>query len=243
MTTPLLPSADDYWSGLTARLGVGREGDAFFGGSFIRTIIRHFDTIAGSGVLESLIGGSSSTGIQLWGRKHIHGSRPEWFHLDIAPAYNTWQTEYEHSPPDANHGPDGQVSGSARSAGPMPRAHIQHPSSLVYYERFPMWGGIRHSSDDYLPGTVEVLWQESAEAGSGEPDWQVSPTPETVARIDLTNSAHPESDGTAVSDLRDQVCLFFEIRHFGEPSYRLVVDGMKARGPRKSFTEFGEGPR
>jgi hypothetical protein len=240
MTTPPLPTADDYWSELTARFGVGREDGAFFGGRFIRTIIRPFDSIAGSGVLESLIGGSSSTSVELWGRRHVFNARHEWFHLDIAPAFNTWETEYEHSPSDANHGPNGQRSGSERSPGPMPRAFIQHPSSLIYYEQFPMWGGIRHNADDYLPGAVHVLWQETAAMEAGEPDWQASPTPGALARIDITNNAHPDSDGTAVFDLRDQVCLFFEIRHSGEPSYRLVVDAMKARGSRKAFTEFGD---
>lgn len=240
MTTPPLPSADNYWRELTAKLGVGREGDAFFGGSFVRMFIRHFDTIAGSGVLESLIGGSSSTGIELWGRRYVHGSRPEWFHLEIAPAFNTWKAEYEHSPPDANYGPGGRLSGSERSAGPMPRAHTRHPSSLIYFEQFPMWGGIRHHSDDYLPGTVEVLWQESAERGPDEPDWQASPTPGTVARINLTNSENPDSDGTAIFDLQHQICLYFEIRHLGEPSYQLVVDGMKTEGPTRAFTEFGK---
>lgn len=240
MTTPPLPTADDYWSELTARFGVGREDGAFFGGSFIRTIIRPFDSIAGSGVLESLVGGSSSTGVELWGRRHVFNARHEWFHLDIAPAFNTWETEYEYSPSDANHGPNGQVSGSERSPGPMPRAYIQHPSSLIYYEQFPMWGGIRHNADDYLPGAVQVLWQESAERGAGEPDWQASPTPGALARIDLTNSTHPDSDGTAVFDLRERLCLFFEIRHSGEPSYQLVVDAMKGQGPRRAFTEFGD---
>jgi len=122
----------------------------------------------------------------------------------------------------------------------MPRAFIQHPSSLIYYEQFPMWGGIRHNADDYLPGAVHVLWQETAAMEAGEPDWQASPTPGALARIDITNNAHPDSDGTAVFDLRDQVCLFFEIRHSGEPSYRLVVDAMKARGSKKAFTEFGD---
>ena len=240
MTTPPLPTADDYWSELAARFGVGRADGAFFGGHFIRTIIRPFDTISGSGVLESLIGGSSSTGVELWGRRHVFNAQHEWFHLDIAPAFNTWETEYEHSPSDANYGPDGQMSGSERSSGPMPRARIQHPSSLIYYERFPMWGGIRHNADDYLPGAVQVLWQESAEIGAGDPDWQASPTPGDLARMDLTNSADPASDGTAIFHLRHQVCLFFEIRHSGEPSYQLVVDAMKGQEPRRAFTEFGD---
>ena len=94
----------------------------------------------------------------------------------------------------------------------------------MYIERFAVWGGIRHHADDFSPGTVEVLWQEVAEATSGELDWQLSPTPGDVARINLTNSAYPDSDGTAVFDLRRRVCLFFEIRHAGEPDYRLVVD-------------------
>ncbi|MCT2060488.1 hypothetical protein [Dietzia cinnamea] len=240
MTTPLPPTADDYWARLAASHGVGREGQAFFGGSYIRMVIRHFDTIAGSGVLESLIGGSSSTGVELWGRKHRFDHRPEWFHLDIAPAFNTWETVYEFRPPDANLGPGGMITGSERSGGPMPRAHIRHPSSLVYYEQFPIWGGIRHVSDDYLPGDVDVLWQESAAMDTGEPDWHRSPTPGPVARISLINGENPKLDGTAIFDLQRQICLFFEIRYAGEPDYQLVVDAMKTHGTWRVFTEFGE---
>lgn len=240
MTTPPLPSADAYWTELTARRGVGQDGYAVLGGSLRRPFIRHFDTIAGAGVLESLIGASSSTGLTLWGRRQIYNGQPEWFHLDIAPAFNTWETEYERSPADANHGPGGLISESGSSAGPMPRAHIKHPSSLVYFERFPMWGGIRHNPDDYLPGPVEVLWQETAEATPDEPDWHTSPTPGDVTRVNLTNGAHPDLDGTAVFDLRRRLCLFFEIRHSGEPSYRLVVDALKGEGPATAFTEIGD---
>lgn len=202
--------------------------------------IRRFDTVAGSGVLESLIGGSSSTGVELWGRKHKFDARPEWFHLDIAPAFNTWETLYELSPPDANLGPGGMVSGSERSSRPMPRAHIQHPSSLIYYEQFPIWGGVRHVYDDYLPGIVDVLWQESAAMGPGEPEWHCSPTPGPVARINLVNGENPELHGTAIFDLQHQICLFFEIRYAGEPSDQLVVDAMKTNGAWRVFTEFGE---
>lgn len=235
-------SADDYWNHLLRESGAGREGYAFLGPRYIRQTVRSFDDLAGSGVLESLLGGSHAVDMTLVGRIETRDTRPRWFHLDISPVFNTWEARYEDGRFDANLGREGMVSGDERSDGPMPRSYIQHPSSLVYFDSFPMWGGNRYVDENLLPGSVDVLWQESAPISDSDPQWVADTRPGGLARIHLTCPDIPEVSGTAVFDLNRRLCLLYETRYRGETDFRMSVDAIRTdTGPWSDVSETGIG--
>ena len=147
--------------------------------------------------------------------------------MDISPAFNTWNVEYEGGHCDTNFGRGGRVNGFEGSTVPMPRANLHHPSSLIYYDHLPIWGGRNHLSDDYLPGTVAVLCHEVAPATKGELEWRAEDGPGELARIELVCPAVPGADGTAIFDLSLRMCLFYELRYQGEPEFRMLVDAVK----------------
>ncbi|QGS33738.1 hypothetical protein FOB82_01015 [Corynebacterium xerosis] len=148
--------------------------------------------------------------------------------MPISPAFNTWRVRYGDGTSDANHGADGWAIGSETSSAPRPRWHLEHPSTLVYFEKLPIWGGVGHRPGDYLPNSVDVLWSESAEgtpSGSG-PQWRPSPIPGDATRIELTCPDNPDADGTAIFDLRHRLCLMYKLRHRGERQWGFVVDAL-----------------
>ncbi|MFD5867734.1 hypothetical protein ACFWGD_03830 [Corynebacterium sp. NPDC060344] len=248
-----IADADAYWASLVDEAGVNRTSVTFMGNAMQRTVVRTFDGLSGAGVLESLVGSSSLTHADLHGRMLLDGSCPEWFRMEISPAFNTWAVTFEHSVADANLGADGRLMGSEKSPTPMPRAHIQHPSTLVYFEQLPMWGGHGHHPPEYLPSSSSVVWTETAHR-SGRPttpentdgsqsnlaamDWRPIPSPGDFARIELTSPDHPDADGTAIFDLRHRMCLFFELRYQGEPRSQLVVDAARI-GDSSEWRRFG----
>lgn len=256
MTAPL-PNAREYWATLTADRDVSSSKAAFLGDGLQRWTVRHFDSIADSGVLESLVGSSALTNVGMVGRIHLADDHPERFRMDISPAFNTWHVEYDRRPSDSNYGQDGWTAGSEFSSIPMPRFHTDHPSVLVYFEKLPIWGGIRRLPEDYLPSSTEVLWAEFSGApaefafspcdaddtSSAEfPTWEVSSTPGDVARIELKHPNYPDADGTAIFDLKHRLCLFYELRFGGEPQQKIVVDAVRIGddSPWRRFTDFGD---
>ena len=55
--------------------------------------------MAGSGVPESLIGSSALVDVGLRARMRFGDEPPEWFDMDISPAFGTWDGRYERTPP------------------------------------------------------------------------------------------------------------------------------------------------
>lgn len=236
------PDPDDYWHRLIRSRGVGQEGYSFFGGTLSRPLVRRAGNIHSIGVLESLIGASRILDLSVLGRTMSDDGSTRWFLMEISPVYNTWHVEYEGGFSDTNLGRAGRVSGSERSAGPIPRGHLQHPSNLIYYDHLPIWGGIGHSPDNLLPGAVDVLWQETAAASEGGPEWRMADTPGDLARIELTCPTDPDSEGTAIFDLRRRMCLLYERRYQGETYFRMLVDAVKQDNHQAwmPLTEVGE---
>lgn len=227
--TAQFPGADEYWASIARAFGVGGWTASVLGGPMQRTVVRHVDGMAGFGVLESLVGSSALEHVDIIGRRCAEDGHAEQFRMTISPAFNTWRARYGDGTSDANHGADGWAIGSETSSAPRPRWHLDHPSTLVYFEKLPIWGGVGHRPGDYLPNSVDVLWPESAQApppGSA-PHWQPSPTPGEMARIELTCPDAPDADGTAIFDLRHRLRLKYELRHRGERQWGFVVDALR----------------
>lgn len=222
------PDADAYWKALIRSYGVGASRTPVLGGVMSRTFVRHFESIHSSGVLESLVGASRILDLAIYGRIQKRGRNPDWVLMDISPVYNSWHVEYGSGFCEANLGRDGQIVGHERSAVPMPRAHFQHPSNLVFYDNLPIWGGRGHTAEDYLPGRVEVLWHETAPATTGQPGWRMDKLPGALARIELVCPASPDAGGTAIFQLSRRLCLYYELRYQGASDFRMLVDAVKA---------------
>lgn len=191
--------ADYYWNRLTRSRGFGAGEFSLKGEIFSRPYVRHAESIHSTGVLESFIGASTILDLSVLGRSMTgDGEYAPWFLMNISPAYNTWNVEYEGGHCDANFGRGGQVNGFESSTVPIPRANLHHPSSLIYYDRLPIWGRRDHISDDYVPGTVAVLSHEVAPATRGQPEWRSKEGPGDFARIELVcpDASAPPTDFT-----------------------------------------------
>lgn len=165
LRAPSLPSADDYRGELTARFGVGRG----------RRVLRrelHSNKLSDTSTPPPFPECST-----LW--LAVHQAPVSSFgnaatSLTLGMSGSTW-TLLRRSTLGR---PSTSIILQMPTTDPAARCPVQSarlarcnaatfstPSSVIYYEQFPMWDGIGHNADDYVLATVEVLWQESPERG------------------------------------------------------------------------------